>query len=192
MTIEELEKILKQEELLTSPLPDGSIVKYMKLAYNVIPLPSSVNSYGIYKRGKQYHIFFTDEMGASMLNETYISEDEACQELLKTLRKYRRGYKVYLQKQIKELLTNDYNYSPAMAEKACDKLMQYYDIANEFYQVSENDFPSYEPIHVENYTAEKLYDNYHLSILGAYNYLIYLREHPKEALHDLKLGLPRR
>lgn len=192
MKIKELEKILKQEELLTSPLPNGSIVKYMKLAYNVIPLPSSVNSYGIYKRGKQYHIFFTDEMGASMLNETYISEDEACQELLKTLRKYRRGYKVYLQIQIKELLTNDYNYSPAMAKKACDKLMQYYDIANEFYQVSENDFPSYDPIYVENYTAEKLYNNYHLSILGAYNYLIYLREHPKEALHDLKLGLPRR
>jgi hypothetical protein len=42
------------------------------------------------------------------------------------------------------------------------------------------------------YTAEKLMAEYNLSELGAYNYLVYLREEPKQALADLKAGLPRK
>lgn len=47
-------------------------------------------------------------------------------------------------------------------------------------------------ITVEGYTAEKLNTDFPLSLLGAYNYLIYLRESPKEALEDLRKGLPRK
>lgn len=48
------------------------------------------------------------------------------------------------------------------------------------------------PIKVEGFTAQYLATNYPLSALGAYNYLIYLREMPGKALADLKAGLPTR
>lgn len=48
------------------------------------------------------------------------------------------------------------------------------------------------PIKAEGFTAQHLATNYPLSALGAYNYLIYLREMPEKALADLKAGLPTR
>jgi hypothetical protein len=48
------------------------------------------------------------------------------------------------------------------------------------------------PIKVEGFTACQLATNYPLSPLGAYNYLIYLREMPVQALADLEAGLPRK
>lgn len=47
-------------------------------------------------------------------------------------------------------------------------------------------------VRVEGFTAKALNTNYPLSPLGAYNYLVYLREAPKDALEDLKKGLPRK
>ena len=47
-------------------------------------------------------------------------------------------------------------------------------------------------IAIEGFTAEKLNSDFPLSVIGAYNFLIYLRENPKEALEDLKKGLPRK
>lgn len=46
------------------------------------------------------------------------------------------------------------------------------------------------PISVEGYTAEKLMQTTYLSNLGAYNYLVYLRKNPAEALDNLRNGLP--
>ena len=40
------------------------------------------------------------------------------------------------------------------------------------------------------YYASKLVEDFPLSPLGAYNYLIYLREDPQNAIADLKAGLP--
>lgn len=57
---------------------------------------------------------------------------------------------------------------------------------------SEFCFPKNNAVLVKGYTAEQLYRNYPLSELGAYNYLIYLRNDPEHAIDDLKRGLPRR
>lgn len=45
---------------------------------------------------------------------------------------------------------------------------------------------------VEGYTAKQLANETILTPLGAFNYLVYLREEPKEALADLKAKLPHR
>ena len=45
---------------------------------------------------------------------------------------------------------------------------------------------------VSGYTAEQLEKNTYLNTLGAYNYLIFLRENPEKALDLLNRGLPRR
>jgi len=45
---------------------------------------------------------------------------------------------------------------------------------------------------VRGYSAEELHDHYRLNVLGAYNYLVFLREDPMRALGLLKKGLPRK
>lgn len=47
-------------------------------------------------------------------------------------------------------------------------------------------------ISVEGYDVKRLCNNYKLSQVGVYNFLIYLRENHKEALADLVAGLPRK
>lgn len=75
------------------------------------------------------------------------------------------------------------------------KLQKQEDIYKEFTQVVRfkgRMMPSDHCVIVEGYSAEMLTEQYPLSVLGAYNYLIYLRENPEEALSDLKKGLPRK
>lgn len=109
-----------------------------------------------------------------------------------------------------ELSTYEYHmYAPNIIEKmkvlfhlnqkmtivALQKLEKHMDIYEEFINALQKDiftFPKEGAVEVEQYTAGKLYETQRLSILGAYNYLIYLREKPQDALNDLKLGLPRK
>lgn len=79
------------------------------------------------------------------------------------------------------------------AKENYDELYQHYDILMElFYYVRNKKFPVKDPVMIAGYTAEKLKDSTYLSVLGVYNFLVYLREDPKEALKDLKEGLPRK
>lgn len=80
------------------------------------------------------------------------------------------------------------------AINALNKLEKYPDLFEEFKRGCSLEtfaFPL-EGIKVLDYDARMLYSQYPLSPLGAYNYLIYLQEKPKEALEDLKNGLPRK
>lgn len=94
---------------------------------------------------------------------------------------------------ITEYILHRMKLSQTRAEKAYEKIAKHADICKEFYQyiMSDEAFTP-NPIKVEGFTAQYLVDNYPLSVLGAYNYLMYLREMPEEALSNLKRGLPRR
>lgn len=88
------------------------------------------------------------------------------------------------------LLTFD-KYNEDRIMEIIEKLKKYGDIFFEFYDfVLYENFPTEDGIEVEGYTAEKLYNTTMLNPLGAYNYLIYLRDNPEEALVYLKAGLP--
>lgn len=90
-------------------------------------------------------------------------------------------------------LKGEFSMSPERAEAAYKKLATHPDILNEFYFYANNGrFISFDPITAEGYSAQGLCETTYLSPIGAYNYLIYLREHPEEALQDLKDGLPRK
>lgn len=109
-----------------------------------------------------------------------------------------------------ELATYNYHsFDPALVEgmkerfrlnqknavKTLSGLQRYPDIYAEFSAAMTGAgfcFPEENLVTVEGYTARMLHENFPLSELGAYNYLIYLRESPQEALSDLKKGLPRR
>lgn len=84
------------------------------------------------------------------------------------------------------------NVNDNVLEKMINKIIRYEDIFKEFvnYILAGENFEKENPLVVEGYTAEKLCNKTILNPLGAYNYLIYLRENPKEALANLKAGLP--
>lgn len=74
-----------------------------------------------------------------------------------------------------------------------DKLNRNEDIKWELYEtIMYEAFPVNSAITIEGYSAQYLYKETHLSLIGAYNYLIYLREEPTSALTDLKAGLRRK
>ncbi len=97
-------------------------------------------------------------------------------------------------KEIIQLLKKDYGMNDKRAVQTIKKLLTHQDIYDEFVATSKTQKfmnPSY-AVTISGLTAKQLYSDYSLSLLGAYNYLIYLRESPEEALADLKKGLPRR
>lgn len=91
-------------------------------------------------------------------------------------------------------MKNQFGMTDKRAVLAIKKLQSHMDIFEEFVRVftSGKYESASDAISVEGFTAEQLNKSYPLSILGAYNYLIYLRELPKEALADLAKGLPRK
>lgn len=94
---------------------------------------------------------------------------------------------------IKNYLIEHCDMSNQRADNALKKLSSHIDILAEFYfYVKNKRFKEFNPITVKKISAKQLVDSTYLSPVGAYNYLIYLRESPKEALEDLKKGLPRK
>lgn len=94
-----------------------------------------------------------------------------------------------------DTLKHKFKMNQKMAIQSILKLQKESDIWAEFVQGIESNpfaFPKENAIAVEGLTAEHLYKNYPLSEFGAYNYLIYLRKDPKNAINDLKQGLPRK
>lgn len=97
-------------------------------------------------------------------------------------------------KQVLNMLKNKFRMTEKRAVLTIQKLLVHKDIYDEFVLVtlSGKDVEQSFAVTVEGFTAEQLRCSYPLSVLGAYNYLIYLRENPAEALNDLKKGLPRK
>ena len=95
---------------------------------------------------------------------------------------------------IKEYLKNHMELSEKRILQEYDGLREYPDIENEFAFYIENgwDDKKVDWIVVEGFSARQLNEQYPLSVLGAYNYLIYLREEVDEAKKFLKQGLPRK
>lgn len=91
---------------------------------------------------------------------------------------------------LKDYLRTVGMYSKQQIDRIVEKLKTYGDIFFEFY-----DYVLYQKfidggITINGFTAEYLANDYALSPLGAYNYLIYLREMPEKALADLNSCLP--
>lgn len=86
-----------------------------------------------------------------------------------------------------------FGYSEKRANIMISKIAIYNDIFEEFFnyaRVGKFCKKDNTQTEVHGYTAEELNRDYNLSPLGAYNYLIYLRDNPEEALAYLKEGLP--
>lgn len=77
-------------------------------------------------------------------------------------------------------------------QKSIDKLKAHNDIFDAFHQyIMTNEYP--DTPEIEEYTPKKLHEEVQdkLSPIGIMNYMIYLREDPKNAIEDLRAGLPK-
>lgn len=92
-----------------------------------------------------------------------------------------------------DAMQSRYGLSMKKTVLALSRLEKYPDIWEEFTEGMTQDpfrFPKDGAVSVEGHTAEELFRSTKLKELGAYNYLIYLREQPERALADLEKGLP--
>ena len=88
-----------------------------------------------------------------------------------------------------------YNYSKKQARRMVTQIARHKEVFDEFFNYSlTNDLCKRDgsKVSIEGFTAERLMHEYNLSVLGAYNYLVYLSEEPERALKDLKNRLPRK
>lgn len=89
-------------------------------------------------------------------------------------------------------LNEHYGYDKTQTEQALQYLAQDRAIATEFAYYAR--YGKYVPEQYittcEGYTVKRLKEETKLSMLGAFNYMVYLRRKPAEALEQLKNGLP--
>lgn len=95
---------------------------------------------------------------------------------------------------IVEYLKHVYNYTEQDAAKAVDYLMQVREIAVEFvYYIEHGEFiPERYASNFHGYTAKQLNNKPFLSLLGAFNYMVYLKTKPERALAHIEKSFPRR
>lgn len=95
--------------------------------------------------------------------------------------------------EILRYLQDDEKMTDKVASATLSKLERHPDILAEFHQwIRSKSFSKANAISVAGFTAERLVNSTYLRPVGAFNYLVYLREQPTEALEDLKRGLPRK
>lgn len=194
MNINELENKLYSENLIV--IYDGDVEKkYVKGNYlrENGKWINTTNVFGIYNSDdSMYCVFFTDsERGIPNYTKMFDTEEEACIALYERVARLKRIHNKNIIDVIKEYLINEKGYTEKRANIDCDDLIKHIDIASELVVALKSGIPD-KGIEVNGYSAKILNGNYPLSLLGAYNYLVYLREEPDQALADLKKGLPRK
>ena len=96
---------------------------------------------------------------------------------------------------LQRYIQQKYGYSDKRASSMLNQMKLYDDIFEEFFNYARiGKFCKKDKTQTQvcGYTAETLHRDYNLLPLGAYNYLVYLKEDPNNALTDLKAGLPRK
>lgn len=93
-----------------------------------------------------------------------------------------------------QFIRETYSMSEQQANDAWEYLKKDMHVLFEFkYYVAKGEFvPADDCYKVQGYSAEQLYTTTYLEVLGAFNYLVYLKTKPQEALDKLKKGLPRK
>ena len=199
----QMEKVLKERGMVYS----GSVKSYVG---NITPskdpdkISHSTDTFGYYQRSDgKWIMFVTDsERGVELESYTCNSDDEAFDKVFnlaeshnfintceKTIANFEEKEPVIL-----SYLMKEYNYSEKKADKALEYLKQNKYVAFELLYYIENGVfvPEKYATEYYGYTVAKLSQRDDLTLLGAFNYLIYLQKKPEEALANIKKGLPRR
>ena len=163
-----------------------------------------INRFGYYCQDSQTWIaFVTDnERGTTILRKKLPSEEKTLDYLFELSESHNFAH--HSQRTIDSLedkkniilsyLQKNYGYSEEKAQNALEYLLQVKVITFEFlYFIENGDYvPDKFASNFSGYTAKRLGVETELTILGGFNYMVYLKRKPKEALENLKKGLPRR
>ena len=199
----QMEKVLKEHGMVYSDSVK-SYVGNITPSKDPVKLSHSVNAFGYYQRSDGiWIVFITDsERGVEIESYTCDSDDKAFDKVFnlaeshnfidtceKTITNFEEKEPVIL-----SYLMKKYNYSDKKANKALEYLKQNKYVAFEFLYYIENGVfvPEKYATEYYGYTVEKLFQRDDLTLLGAFNYLIYLQKKPEEALANIKKGLPKR
>lgn len=163
-----------------------------------------INTFGYYRNDEETWIVFVtdDERGAEIKRKKLPTEEAAIEYLIElcdsqNFAHYSNTVMENFEEKgpiIIEHLKTEYSYSDAKAQKALDYLLQVKIIAFEFSYFIENGnyVPDKYASVFSGYTAKRISTETDLTILGAFNYMVFLKRNPDEALSNLKRGLPRR
>ena len=160
---------------------------------------------GLYKKDKEWLIYEVEDRNNVDIMYEELSEnkifDEFYQEVLERL--HSLGYvTINISKQVIQtseeyvcnFLQKKYSISKFDAKDIWNDLKYDFHVLNEvkYFALNDKFVPKDDCYRVEGYSAQEIYEKTYLTKIGAYNYLIYLKEDPEQALKDLKNGLPRK
>ena len=160
---------------------------------------------GLYKKDKEWLIYEVEDRNNVDIMYEELSEnkifEEFYQEVLERL--HSLGYvTMHISKRVIQtskkyvcnFLQKKYNISKFDAKDIWNDLKYDFHVLNEvkYFALNDKFVSSNDCYRVEGYSARDIYEKTYLTEIGAYNYLIYLREDPEQALKDLKNGLPRK
>ena len=153
------------------------------------------HAWSIFFDGKNWKYVETDdERGYVCDLETFSSENEAVEYAKNVLNIYFKASKRSTKfEMLQRYIQKKYGYSDEKASSILKQMASNEDIFEEFFNYARiGKFCKMNKTQTQvcGYTAEILHRDYNLSPLEAYNYLIYLRKDPENALADLKAGLP--
>lgn len=163
-----------------------------------------INTFGYYRNDDETWVVFVtdDERGIEIKRKKLSTEEEAIEYLVELCDSQNFAHysstviENFEEKEpiIIEHLKTKYSYSDAKAHKALDYLLQVKIIAFEyFYFIEKGEYvPDKYASVFSGYTAKRISTETDLTILGAFNYMVYLKQNPDEALSNLKKGLPKR
>ena len=156
-----------------------------------------IYAWGICKKVDKFVYFETDnERGYVSNSRNFSNEESAVQYAYDALKIINDSLNSNsLNDMAVRYIVNNYKYSEKRAEKMVMQMASHIDIFEEFsnyMRIGKFRKKDRSQTQIEGYTAERLCNEFNLSPLGAYNYLVYLREEPTNALADLKAGLPRK
>lgn len=184
---------------LNKPIP--SYVEIEDISTKQIKVNNSyinaINRWGIFEKDGSWIFVRTDnERGYINIIKEFKSEMEVidyARQLFENRVKAQEGNSE-LERAIR-YIQDKYQYSEKRATLIAKQIYKHDDIFEEFFNYTRTGkFRKKDrtQVNVLGYTAEQLNDKYNLSPLGAYNYLIYLKEEPDSAIKDLQAGLPRK
>ena len=191
---------MKQQEFFQ--LIDDYGIDLNKLSIVIGELSGWAGVHGIYEKDGQWIYFSADER--NNIDEEIIGDEDKAFDRMTDEVDYDLGFitNKFVTREIAKLpkkiicefLQKEYSLSSQQADDAWDYLKQDMRALFEFkYYVANGEFvPEKAAYKVQGYSAEQLYNTTYLEVLGAFNYLVYLKRKPKEALADLKAGLPRK
>lgn len=97
-----------------------------------------------------------------------------------------------MEERIQNYLIHDLECSEEVAKTIITGLMEQKDIYDEFkYWFEHREFVKENPVTIDGYTAESLFEQFPILEIGAYDLLVALRTDHDETLDYIKRGLPR-